>query len=119
MFSAYIVVTVLAAAANIYAATSNFRQVDWIVISMHKLGVPRSWLIPLGVLKGLGAFGLLIGLVVPWIGVAAAIGLVLFFVNAISFTLRARWYANLAYPGVWLVLAVGSLGLRVATAYPR
>lgn len=117
MFIVYISVTLVAAAANVYAAVSNFRHVDWIVESMDKLGVPRSWLIPLGILKSLGALGLLAGFVMPWIGVAAAVGLTVFFINAIAFTLRARWYANLPYPVVWLVLAVASLGLRIVTSH--
>lgn len=45
------------------------------------------------------------------IGVAAAAGLVLFFVGAIAAHLSARVYHNIAVPGGYLVLATGSLAL--------
>lgn len=44
----------------------------------------------LGILKAAGALGLLVGIRVPLIGIAAAAGLVLFFVAAIITHLRAR-----------------------------
>jgi hypothetical protein len=37
-----------------------------------------------------------------------------YFVGAIATHLRARWY-DISYPSVYLVLAAGSLTLRVAT----
>lgn len=119
MFLAYVVVTALAAAVNIYAATNDFRRVEWLSASMNRLRIPQSWLLRLGILKISGALGLLVGFAVPWIGVAAATGLVLFFVAAIVFTVRARWYLHLPYPTTWLLLVSGSLALRIATAYVR
>jgi hypothetical protein len=47
----------------------------------------------LGTLKAAGALGLLIGIRVPLIGIAAAVGLVLFFVGAIVTHLRAHDYS--------------------------
>jgi hypothetical protein len=114
MFTAYIVVTLLAVAANTYAATADFKRADWIVESMTKLNVPKSWMIPLGVLKAAGALGLLVGFGVPLIGIAASIGLVLFFVSANVAHVRAHWYS--VFPVVFLLLAAGSLGLRLATS---
>ncbi len=116
MFSAYLIVTVLTAAANIYAAISDFRPPAWMLSNMKRLGVHGRWLTTLGVLKALGALGLLAGIGIPLIGVAAAAGLVLFFVGAIVTALRARWYAHLPFPFVWLLLAVGSLVLRLRSA---
>lgn len=53
-------------------------------------GVPVSWLrFPIGTLKLLGALGLVAGLWVPGIGVAAAAGLVVFFVCAMYTHVRA------------------------------
>jgi hypothetical protein len=90
MFTAYIVFTVLAATANAYAATLDFLRPSKILLSMAKLGVPESWLPFLGILKAAGAIGLLVGLRVPLIGTAAAVGVTLFFVGAIITHLRAR-----------------------------
>jgi hypothetical protein len=115
MFTAYVVVTILAAAANIYAATVDFTRAEWVVANITRLGLPNSWLFPLGALKAAGALGLLVGIGVPPMGVAASAGLILFFVGAIITALRARWYAHLPYPAVWLVLAIGSLVLRLAS----
>ncbi len=47
-------------------------------------------MIPLGTLLAFGAGGLLIGLVLPVLGTAAAIGLVLYFICALSAHIRAR-----------------------------
>jgi DoxX-like family len=113
MFAAYIIVTILAAAANLYAASNDFRRVEWVFDAMIRLGVPHSQLSVLGVLKVAGAVGLLVGIGVPAIGVAAAVGLALFFVGAVVTAVRARWYAHLPFPAVWLLLAVGSLVLRL------
>ncbi len=70
----------------------------------------------LGVLEALGALGLLAGIGIPLIGVAAASGLVLFFLAAVITAMHARWYAHLPYPLVWLLLAVGSIVLRLRSA---
>src|SRR6266498_4709208 len=90
MFIAYVVVTLLAAAANIFSATLDFIRYKQILINMAKTGVSESWITILGVLKAAGALGLLVGIRVPLIGTAAAVGLVLFFVGAIITYLRAR-----------------------------
>jgi hypothetical protein len=68
MFAAYIIVTVVAAAANIYAATNDFIRPKWLLGNMNKLGVPESSLPILGLLKAAGALGLLIGIRVPRLG---------------------------------------------------
>jgi hypothetical protein len=114
MFTAYIIVTVLAVAANTYAATADFSRADWIVDNMTKMNVPQSWMIPLGALKAAGALGLLVGIGVPAIGIAASIGLVLFFVGANVGHMRAHWYS--VFPVVFLLLAASSLGLRLASS---
>ncbi len=93
MFAAYVVVTVLAAPANIYAATNDFRRPQWLLSTMNKLGVPESSLPILGILKAAGAVGLLIGIGMPVIGIAAAAGLALFFVGAVITHLGARDYS--------------------------
>jgi hypothetical protein len=115
MHTAYVVVTVIAAGANVYAAAHDFLRPGWLLANMTRLGVPQSWLSGLGGLKAAGGFGLLIGIGLPLIGIAAAAGLVLFFVGAIVTALRARWYGHLPYPLAWLVLAVASLSLRLAS----
>jgi len=115
MFSGYVVVAVLTAALNGWAATTDFIGTRAARGNAAKVGVPLSWLVPLGGLKAAGAVGLLVGIAVPVIGVAAAIGLVLFFVCAVFAHLRVRWYSTLAFPGTFLLLAIGALVLRLAS----
>jgi hypothetical protein len=114
MFTAYVIVTVLAAAATAYAASVDFNRVEWVLVNMTRLGVPHSWLSPLGAAKAAGALGLVVGIAVPPIGVAAAVGLILFFAGAIVTVIRAHWYSHY-YPVAYLLLAAGSLALRLAS----
>jgi DoxX-like family len=114
MFIAYIVVTVLAAAANVFSATLDFIRYKQILINMARVGVSESWLTTLGILKAAGALGLLVGIRVPLIGIAAAIGLVLVFIAAIIIHVRGRDYSfGLAI--VFLLLALAALILRVTS----
>jgi hypothetical protein len=77
--------------------------------------VSESWITPLGILKAAGAIGLLVGIGVPLIGTAAAIGLILFFVGAIITHLRVHHYSfGVAVP--FLLLAAAALVLRLAAS---
>ncbi len=116
MSTAYVVVTVLAAALTSYAAYVDFTGAPWVLDNMDKYGVPQSWLFLLGVLKAAGAVGLLLGLAIPEIGTAAAIGLVAYFVGAIVTVVRARWYSHLGFPVMFLLPAAGSLALLLASS---
>jgi hypothetical protein len=95
MFTVYLIVTVLAAAANTYAAVVDFRRPQWVLDNITKWGGSHSWLFALGALKAAGALGLLVGIGVPLIGLAAGIGLVVFFVGAIVVVIRAHWHSHL------------------------
>src|SRR5918998_2673077 len=114
MTAAYVLVTAAAAAANALIAAADLLRARFVLDNSAAVGVPESWLLPLGLLQAAGATGLLLGLVgVPVIGVAAGIGLVLFFVGAVVTHVRARNY-DLAFPLVFLLLAVGSVALYPA-----
>jgi hypothetical protein len=115
MFIAYVVVTLLAAAANIFSATLDFIRYKQVLINMAKAGVSESWITSLGILKAAGAIGLLVGIGVPMIAVVAAIGLILFFVGAIIIHLRARDY-SFGLAVVFLLLAVAAVVLRLAVS---
>jgi hypothetical protein len=115
MIASYIVFAVLAAAANCWAAVTDFLHTPTAVANATKVEVPLSWLFPLGALKAAGALGLLAGIALPVIGIAAAIGLTLFFVCAVFAHLRVRWYAAIAFPAGFLLLAVGAFVTRLAS----
>ena len=114
MFTAYIIVTLIAAAANAFSATLDFIRYNQVLINMAKASVPESWVTTLGTLKAAGALGLLVGIGVPVIGTAAAVGLVLFFVGAIITHLRAGDY-SFGLAVVFLLLAIAALVLRLAS----
>ena len=115
MFIAYVVVTLLAAAANIFSATLDFIRYKQVLINMANAGVSESWITPLGILKAAGAIGLLVGIGMPLIGTAAAIGLILFFAGAIIIHLRARDY-SFGLAVVFLLLAVAALVLKLGVS---
>jgi DoxX-like family len=117
VFTTYVAVTVLAATANAAAAGFDFARSELVIGNMATLGIPQAWLFPLGALKAVGALGLLAGIGVPLLGVAAAAGLVLFFVGAVITHLRAHAAArSYTYPAAFLLLAVGSLAPRLASS---
>ncbi|SDK33566.1 DoxX family protein [Nonomuraea jiangxiensis] len=116
MSTAYLVVTLITIAANAWAAAADFARAKFVLANSDQLGLSRSWLPLLGGLKAAGAAGLLLGLVgVPYVGVAAAAGLALFFVGAIVVHVRARVLGKIPIPGGFLALAAASLALA-ATA---
>jgi hypothetical protein len=110
MYIAYLIVTALAAAANFFSAGCDFVRYKQVSIAMARAGVPDSWMTTLGILKAAGGIGLLIGIGIPPIGMAAAIGLTLFFVGAIVTHLRAHDY-TFGLATVFLALAVAALAL--------
>ncbi|MDF2977159.1 MAG: DoxX family protein [Actinomycetospora sp.] len=118
MLIAHVGVTVVAILANAFAAAADFTRAQFVLDNSASVGVPLSWLPPLGLLKAAGAAGLLLGLLgVPVIGTAAATGLVLFFVGALVTHLRAGDHsASLAFPASFLLLALAALASSVLVA---
>lgn len=116
MHTAYVTVALLAIVAFGFSGVAAIVHLDRILPAMARVGVPESWLTTLGVLKVAGAAGLLLGLLgLPYIGAAAALGLVLFFVGAIAIHLRANDYSGqLGLASGLLTLGVATLVLEVA-----
>lgn len=115
MFAAYVGVVIGTLVLNAAAAAADFSRARFVLANSAELGVSEGWLPLLGALKAAGAAGLLIGLL--WarpVGLAAAVGLMLFFIGAMAVHMRARVLYNLAFPGFYLALAIGSLVLIAA-----
>ncbi|MEV7421056.1 DoxX family protein [Streptomyces sp. NPDC091212] len=115
MFIAFAVVGILLALALTASAFADITRAEQVVASLSKLGVPDSWFLPLGLVKIAGALGLVIGLWVPFLGVAAAIGVVLYFIGALITHLRVKDYAVAPVVGLMLT-GVAALVLRLASA---
>lgn len=115
MFTAYVVITVVTILANAWASAADLAHARFVVANMDEVGVPRPWLPRLAVLKLAGAAGLLLGLlVVRPLGIAAAIGLVLFFTGALATHVRTRVFYNIAVPGAFFALATASAAFAIA-----
>ena len=107
MHIAYLIITIVAAVAYGYAAFLNFVGAERVRAVADEVRVSQKWMLPFGVLLACGALGLLIGLVVPALGTAAAIGLALYFICALSAHLRAR-DPKIGGAASFLVLAVAT-----------
>lgn len=117
MFIAYIVVTLITIAANTGMVVADLTKSKMVLANGAEVGVRASWIPMLATLKAAGAAGLLLGLLgLRPIGIAAAVGLTLFFIGAVAAHVRARVFYNLAFPGGYLALAVASLVLAIAVA---
>jgi hypothetical protein len=90
MHVAYLAVTLAAALAVAYAAALDLVGAQSVKLVADRVGVSHRWMLPLGTVLAAGAIGLLVGLALPPLGLAAAIGLVLYFICAIGAHVRAR-----------------------------
>ncbi|MEE1929689.1 DoxX family protein [Streptomyces sp. TRM 70351] len=115
MYTAYVIITVTAIVANAGIAGADFAGARFVYANSAEVGVPRSWVPWLGALKAAGAAGLLLGLLgFRLLGVAAAVGLVLFFTGAVVAHVRTRVFHNLAFPAGYLGLGLAALLLALA-----
>jgi hypothetical protein len=114
MTIAYLVVTLVTVVVTAFVAVADYVPARFVLANSAEVGVPRSWLPMLGTLKLAGAVGLVAGLVLPAVGIAAAVGLVLFFIGAVVTHLRAGVLYNIAFPGGYLLLSAASLALLLA-----
>ncbi|MEU4238427.1 DoxX family protein [Actinoplanes sp. NPDC026619] len=88
MFAAYITVTVLAALFTGSAAVTYLIGHEYPKTQADMKRIPRSWVPVLGSLLAAGTLGLVAGFAVPWLGIVASAGLVLYFVGALVAHLR-------------------------------
>ncbi|MFD9904619.1 DoxX family protein [Streptomyces sp. NPDC059063] len=114
MSTTAVVVTVLTAAWVGFSGFSLLRKAAFVTEPLTQYGVPQSWWTLLGLAKAAGAAGLLVGLAVPAIGVAAGIGLILYFGGAVITVLRARSYQTVAFPVLYLAPVIAALALGQA-----
>jgi hypothetical protein len=112
MHTAYLMVTTVLAGFLVFTAVADFARYHKVLIAMSRAGVPETWLPTLGALKGAAGVGLLVGIAVPAIGIAAAAGTILFFLGAIVTHIRARWYSFSA-PASFLTLGVAAFALTL------
>jgi hypothetical protein len=116
VFAATVAVTVVLAALLVYTAARKLGHRPEVVRTYDRLGVPEHRLNVLALVLLAGAAGIAFGLYWAPAGIAAGIGLVLYFLLAVGAHIRAGDQRNLPTPILLVVLSVATLALRVATA---
>ncbi|WP_114560079.1 DoxX family protein [Desertihabitans aurantiacus] len=86
------------------------RPLPFVARCLADVGFPRRWWWVLPPLKSAAALGLVAGIWMPWLGLVTTVGLVLYFVVAITMHVRARDLGRNLF-----VNATGMLVLCVAT----
>ncbi len=114
MHIATYVVVALLAAMLLLSAFGKLTRNEMQTATIDKVGFPERYLWVLALCEIAGAIGLVIGLFWPPIGIAAAIGVVLYFIGAVTSHLRVKDFDLRASGGV-LLLAVAALALRAVT----
>jgi uncharacterized membrane protein YphA (DoxX/SURF4 family) len=116
MFIALVIASIVLAAMCVASATMKLKRDERSVAAINgTVGVPLRLFPALATLELAGAAGILIGLWLEPVGIAAAIGLVAYFVCAIVAHLRVHDTKGLTAPLAPLVLAIAVLTLRLAT----
>ena len=114
MFIALVVLTVLLAVLAINSAAMKLRKNEQVLASISgTVGVPERHLPVLAGLEIAGAAGILIGQWLEPLGIAAAIGLVAYFLGALIGHLRVGDIKGAAAPVVPLLLSIAVLVLRL------
>ncbi len=119
MNTAYLVITILLAAMAVFSGLGKIRDDAHQVRVIHEIvGVPLNYFSFLAACEFAGALGLVLGIWWPLLGVAAGIGLVLYFVGATLAHLRVGDVKGIGPPAFLFVVAAAALALRVLTYSP-
>jgi len=117
MHAAYLVITLVLALMVSYSGVGKVRRDPFQVRVIHEvIGIPLKYFPHLAACEFAGALGLIVGIWVAPIGVAAGIGLVLYFVGAVAFHLRVSDFKGVGSAAFMLVLAAAALALRLLTS---
>ncbi len=116
MHTAYVVTTVLFALAVTFSGVGKIRRDPIPVKVVHEtIGIPLKYLPMLAACEFAGVLGLVVGIWWPPIGIAAGIGLLLYFVGAIVAHLRIGDAKGIGPAVFMFAVAAGALALRVMT----
>src|SRR3954452_22573455 len=117
MFIALVITTALLALIAVNSAVMKLRKNEQVVaIIGGTVGVPAGYFPVLAALEIAGAIGIVAGLWLLPLGIAAATGLTAYFIGAMGGHLRVHDTKHLTMPLVPLVLSIAVLVLRIVTA---
>jgi hypothetical protein len=119
MGTAYLSVTILLAGMATFSGVAKIRRDPRVVHVIHEvIGVPLRYFPRLAACEFAGALGLVLDIWWPPSGVAAGIGLVLYFVGAVASHLGVGDFKGIGPAAFMLVLAVAALVMRILLARP-
>ena len=114
MGTAYLVITIVLAAMAAFSGLGKLRRDPKIVHIIHEVvGVPLKYFPHLAACEFAGALGLVLGIWWPFLGMAAGIGLVVYFVGAIVSHVRVGDVKGIGPAAFMLIISVAALALRV------
>ena len=116
MFIAYAVVAVLLALGLVMSGRAKLVKDEKVTAGLTANGVPLSWFPRLAAAEIAGAVGLLAGLAFRPFGIAAAIGVVLYFIGAVLTHVRTGDLKGAPPAAVLLVTGVAALVLGIISA---
>lgn len=113
---AYLATTIVFAAMVAFSGLGKIRRDPKIMHVIHEVvGVPLKYFSLLAACELAGAVGLVLGIWRPSIGVAAGIGLVVYFVAATVSHLRVSDVKGIGPAALMLAVGAGALALRILT----
>ena len=113
----YLVITVLFAMIVSYSGIAKIRRDPRVVQVIHEtIGIPLKYFALLAACEFAGAAGLIVGLWWQLAGIAAGIGLVVYFIGAVASHLRVGDFKGIGPAAFMLALAVAVLALRVVAS---
>ena len=119
MDTAYLVITILLAAMVAFSGLGKIRRDPRQMRVIHEtIGVPLRYFPLLAACEFAGGLRLVLGIWWPPLGVAGAIGLVLYFVGAIVSHLRVGDVKGIRPAAFMLAVAAGALAMRIMTLKP-
>jgi DoxX-like family len=114
MSAATTITSIFLAALLTYSAITKLSHQERFVQGYIRVGVPEDKLDYLAIILLAGAAGLVLGLLWAPIGVVAAIGVILYFLVAMTFHIRADDAEHLPTPLVIALIASAVLVLQLA-----
>ncbi|MFJ8026204.1 DoxX family protein [Streptomyces sp. NPDC096311] len=115
MFVGYVVAAVLVAVMLAFSGRGMIVKDERVMASLNTVKVPDTWRLPLAAVKFAGAFGLLIGIAYRPLGIAAALGVVLFFLGAVGAHLRVKDSKGAAFPVIFVAVSAVPVLFGVAS----
>lgn len=114
MFLAYIVLAIVRAAQIVYSSVMKLRRTPRVMKTIVEgAGVPAQWLLWLAACELAGAAGILLGIAWKPLGIAASLGLVLYFVSAFVAHARVRDFRGMLFPIVPFLFSIAVLVTRI------